>query len=147
MLRYERAMADVALDGPHSAMSHAAVMLPAAGDRATGRAVLVAIMLAVAFLTRCANLGDWNFEVDDQYFALIGHRMLAGETLYVDIFDRKGPALYLLYAGLAAFGTSPVAYQLAATLCIALAGYGIARIAALLGAERGGAVAGVTKRR
>ena len=124
-------------------MSHAAVMLPAAGDRATGRAALVAIMLAVAFLTRCANLGDWNFEVDDQYFALIGHRMLAGDTLYVAIFDRKGPALYLLYAGLAAFGTSPVAYQLAATLCIALAGYGIARIAALLGAERGGAVAGV----
>ena len=139
MLRYDPAMADVALGGP----SQAAVMPHASGDRAMGRATLLAIMLAVAFLTRCANLGDWNFEVDDQYFALIGDRMLAGDTLYVDIFDRKGPALYLLYAGLAVFGTSPVAYQLAATLCIALTGYGIARISALLGTARGGVVAGV----
>ena len=113
------------------------------GDHNTQRTVLAAIMLAAAFLTRCANLGDWNFEVDDQYFSLIGHRMLAGDTLYVDIFDRKGPVLYLIYAGLAAFGTSPVAYQLAATACVALTGYGIARIAALLGAARGGVVAGV----
>ena len=136
-------MADVALGGPYPALSHPAVMPPVSDDRATGRAVLIATMLAAAFLTRCANLGDWNFEVDDQYFALIGHRMLAGDILYVDIFDRKGPALYVIYAGLAAFGTSPVAYQLAATLCIALAGYGIARIAALLGAARGGVVGGV----
>ena len=136
-------MADVALGGPYPALSHPAVMPPVSDDRATGRAVLIATMLAAAFLTRCANLGDWNFEVDDQYFALIGHRMLAGDTLYVDIFDRKGPALYVIYAGFAAFGTSPVAYQLAATLCIALAGYGIARIATLLGAARGGVVGGV----
>ena len=136
-------MAGVALGGPYPALSQAAVQPYGPGDRVMGRAVLAAIMLAAAFLTRCANLGDWNFEVDDQYFALIGHRMLAGDTLYVDIFDRKGPALYMVYAGLAALGTSPVAYQLAATVCTALTGYGIARIAALLGAARGGAVAGV----
>ena len=114
-----------------------------ANERGASRAMLLGIMLAAAFLTRCANLGDWNFEVDDQYFALIGHRMLAGDTLYVDIFDRKGPALYLLYAGLAAFGSSPVAYQLAGIAATALAGYGVARIAALIGAARGGIAAGI----
>lgn len=118
---------------------------PGAGDeeRAIPRTALFLIMLGAAFATRCANLGDWNFEVDDQYFALVGHRMLAGDLLYVDIFDRKGPALYLLYAALAEFGASPVAYQLAGTLAVALAGYGIARIAGLLGAGRGGVAAGV----
>ena len=136
-------MADVALGGPYRVVSQAAEWSIGSHDRAISRAALATIMLAAVFLTRCANLGDWNFEVDDQYFALIGHRMLAGDTLYVDIFDRKGPALYLVFAGLAALGTSPVAYQLAATVCTALAGYGIARISALLGAARGGAVAGV----
>lgn len=112
-------------------------------DHGVRRAVLLGIMLIAAFLPRCANLGDWNFEVDDQFFALVGHRMLAGDVLYVDIFDRKGPALYLMYAALAGFGASPVAYQLAGAVCTALAGYGVARIAALLGAARGGAAAGV----
>ena len=139
-------MADVALGGPYRVVSQAAEWSIGSHDRAISRAALATIMLAAALLTRCANLGDWNFEVDDQYFAMIGHRMLAGDTLYVDIFDRKGPALYLVFAGLAALGTSPVAYQLAATVCTALAGYGIARISALLGAARGGVTFSQTAR-
>ena len=136
-------MANVVSCGPIPAAPRALSQDAGAEDRGGRRAVLLAIMLAAAFLVRCANLGDWNFEVDDQYFALVGHRMLAGDVLYVDIFDRKGPALYLMYAALAGFGASPVGYQLAGAVCTALAGYGIARIAGLLGAARGGAAAGV----
>ncbi|HWK63485.1 MAG TPA: hypothetical protein VNS34_00990 [Rhizobiaceae bacterium] len=99
-------------------------------------------MLAFAGLLRCINLGDWNYEVDDQYFSLVGHRMLAGDILYVDIFDRKGPALYLTYMVLAGIWGSVISYQLAGTLCVALAAYGIARIAALLVGAREGLVAG-----
>jgi hypothetical protein len=110
---------------------------------AANRAALFLALLAVAFVLRCANLGDWNYEVDDQFFSLVGHRMLAGDMLYVDIFDRKGPALYLTYMALAALWDSVMAYQLAGTACIALAAYGIARIATMLVGARGGLVAGV----
>jgi hypothetical protein len=140
-------MASVFLTAPPPAAQNvgpnADVPTAIANERGASRAMLLTIMLAAAFLPRCANLGDWNFEVDDQYFALVGHRMLAGDMLYVDIFDRKGPALYLLYAALAAFGSSPVAYQLAGIVATALAGYGVARIAALIGAARGGIAAGI----
>lgn len=136
-------MASTVLSAPLPAAPNAQPPTAIEAERGVSRAMLLAIMLAAAFLTRCANLGDWNFEVDDQYFALVGHRMLAGDTLYVDIFDRKGPALYLLYAGLAALGSSPVAYQLAGIAATALAGYGVARIAALIGAARGGIAAGI----
>ena len=136
-------MASVVLSAPLPAEPNGGSPTAMGIERGVSRAMLLAIMLAAAFLTRCANLGDWNFEVDDQYFALVGHRMLAGDTLYVDIFDRKGPALYLLYAALAGFGTSPIAYQLAGIFAIGLAGYGVARIAALIGSERGGVAAGI----
>jgi hypothetical protein len=106
------------------------------------RAALFFVLLAFAGLLRCINLGDWNYEVDDQYFSLVGHRMLAGDVLYVDIFDRKGPALYLTYMILAGIWGSVVSYQLAGTLCVSLAAYGIARIATLLTGTQEGFIAG-----
>ncbi len=109
---------------------------------ANSRAGQFGLLLVVAFALRAANLGDWNYEVDDQFFALVGQRIFAGDVLYADLFDRKGPALYLVFAILAVFGKSVVPYQLFATLCTALGAFGIARIAALLTGGRGALIAG-----
>jgi hypothetical protein len=108
------------------------------------RRLLLLYCALFALATRWQNFGDWNFEVDDQFYFLVGHRLLAGDLLYVDIFDRKGPALYLTYAFAALFGKSPISYQLMGTFATALAAYGIARIAAHLGARMAGLVAALT---
>ncbi|WP_395333604.1 hypothetical protein WBP06_08045 [Novosphingobium sp. BL-8H] len=90
------------------------------------------ILLAFALLIRSPTFGLWNYDIDDQFYDLVGRRLLAGDMLYVDIWDRKGPGLYLFYAALAAISSSPLGYQLAATACAATAGYATTRIASLL---------------
>lgn len=101
--------------------------------------MLFASLAVVTFLLRAPALGDWNLEIDDQWYALVGHRLLAGDLLYVDIFDRKGPALYLAFAALALFGKSAIPYQIFAGLCATWAAYLTARLAM----ARSNAVAGL----
>ena len=86
-------------------------------------------LLGVALLVRDATFGEWNYDTDEQFYALVGRRMLNGATLYVDIWDRKPPALYLVYAGIALISRSVWAFQIAATLCAVAGTYGITRIA------------------
>ena len=85
-------------------------------------------LLGVALLIRGATFGEWNYDTDEQFYALVGRRMLDGATLYVDIWDRKPPALYLVYAAIALVSSSVLAFQIAATLCAVVGAYGIARI-------------------
>lgn len=87
------------------------------------------LLLAVAALLRAPAFGAWNFEVDDQFYHLIGQRLLHGDVLYVDVWDRKGPLLYIFYAACALLTASPWGYQIAATVCAALTGFGIACLA------------------
>jgi 4-amino-4-deoxy-L-arabinose transferase-like glycosyltransferase len=87
------------------------------------------VLLGVAFVFRGATFGEWNYDIDEQFYALVGRRLLDGATLYVDIWDRKPPALYLLYAAIASVSRSVLAFKVAAALCATLGAYGIARIA------------------
>lgn len=100
-------------------------------------------LLAFSILIRSPLYGDWNHDIDEQYYVLIGQRMLDGATLYVDIWDRKGPALYLFYALVATISRSTVAAQLAATLCAAAGGYGVNRIACLIAKPSAAFLAGL----
>ena len=99
--------------------------------------------LLFALAIRAAALADWFYDVDDQLYILIGQRMLRGALLYVDLWDRKGPALYLTYAAVAALSSSLMAFRLAAVLAAALGGYGINRIARLIAAPQGAMLAGL----
>lgn len=92
----------------------------------------LALFLLVAVAMRCPAYGEWNYAVDDQYFALVGRRLLAGDLLYVDIWDRKPPLLYLSYAAIAWLNPSTLSYQLVATLLAAIGAWGTARIARLI---------------
>jgi len=101
------------------------------------------LLLAFGLLIRGPAFGEWNFDIDDQCSARVGQRMLDGATLYVDIWDRKPPALYLTYSAISLISRSFLAYHLAATLSATLGAYGIARIAQRITGPMGALMAGI----
>ena len=107
------------------------------------RLAQAALFLVFALAVRFPAFGEWNYAVDDQFFALVGHRMLAGDLLYVDIWDRKPPLLYLTYAAIAWVDRSVIAYQLVATLFAALGSYATARTARLVASFPAAIMAGL----
>lgn len=107
----------------------------------SSRLAQFAFLFLIALLTRAPTFGEWNYDVDDQFYFLVGHRLLAGDTLYVDIWDRKGPLLYLLYAGFAAVSPSAAVFQLAAALSAALGATGINALTRLVSGPRQGLIA------
>jgi 4-amino-4-deoxy-L-arabinose transferase-like glycosyltransferase len=74
-------------------------------------------MLTLAFLLRCWWFGNPAIQVDEQFYLLVGDRLLHGALPYVDIWDRKPIGLFLLYAGTRLLGGDGIVqYQLVATL-------------------------------
>lgn len=87
--------------------------------------VIVAITLAL----RLPLIGDPFFHIDEQFYLLVGDRMLHGALPYVDIWDRKPIGLFLLFAGFRLLpGDGIVAYQVASTIAVVLTATVIARI-------------------
>lgn len=76
-------------------------------------------LLAFALATRISVFGDTNFFSDELLYLQIGQRMHDGLLPYVDLWDRKGPGLFLLYYLIAALSGSVLAYQIAAWLFVA----------------------------
>jgi len=75
------------------------------------------LMLALAVATRCIWYGDPVIQVDEQYYLLVGDRMLHGALPYLDAWDRKPVGLFLLYAAIRLLGGAGVyQYQIVATL-------------------------------
>lgn len=93
-------------------------MLPAPSARARAQWVLAAALLVVAFILRGRFFGDLVSHADEQFYLLVGDRMLHDHALpYVDIWDRKPVGLFLLFAAIRALGGNGVVeYQLVATL-------------------------------
>lgn len=73
------------------------------------------LLLAMAVLVRMQTFGNPVIQFDEQFYRLIGERMLQGAVPFVDIWDRKPIGLFLLYALAAAIGgENALAYQLLA---------------------------------
>jgi hypothetical protein len=90
----------------------------------------IAILLLIAFLLRAPLYGDPVIHSDEQFYLLVGDRMLHGALPYVDIWDRKPIGLFAIFAGARLLGgTGVLAYQLVATLFAAATAWLIARIA------------------
>jgi hypothetical protein len=104
--------------------------------------VIAALLLAVAVALRAADFGNPVIHVDEQYYLLVGERLLHGALPYVDIWDRKPIGLFLLYAGAAALpGGDILGYQFLACLS-AVSTAGLVFASALrVGATRTGAIA------
>ena len=117
-------------------------------NRARGAWAMAGVPLLLWVISLAMHLplmGDWTYEVDDQFYALVGARLTRGATLYIDIWDRKGPALYYTFALLAAiWPTSVVAYQVAAATCAALTAWLITRICIALNCRKGALFAGLS---
>lgn len=99
-------------------------------------------LVLFALITRWTVLGDPNYDSDETLYFLVGQKMLDGYQLYVDIWDRKGPGLFLLYAGFAAISDSVLSYQIAALLFATATAFLIARIAHLYTGWLGSILAG-----
>ena len=75
-----------------------------------------ALVLAVAFATRAWAFGNPVLHVDEQYYLLVGDRLLDGAVPYVELWDRKPIGLFLLYAAIRLLpGDGILATQLVAT--------------------------------
>ncbi len=107
------------------------------------RRVQFALCVALALLTRAPVFGDPNYLPDEQLFYLIGQRMHDGLLPYVDIWDRKGPGLFLTYYLITGVSRDIVAYQAVAALFAAATGYVIVRLASRFAPVAGALLAGL----
>lgn len=76
----------------------------------------LAWLLGFAMLTRWSALGDDGYFNDELFYFAAGHHLHDGLLPYVGVWDRKGPGLFLGYYLFAAFGKSPLSYQIPALL-------------------------------
>lgn len=84
--------------------------------------------MLLAFLLRAHTLGDPNYRMDESFYLLVGERIRGGASLYTDIWDRKPPGLFLIYALAANFSDPVLAYQIFALLCAGSTAWVIAKI-------------------
>ena len=103
----------------------------AAGDRRAWTIVLAVILIAT-FAIRATHFGNPSMHVDEDFYLLVGDRMLhQGALPYVDIWDRKPIGIFLIYAAIRLLGGEGfVQYQVVATLFAAATAFVITRIAA-----------------
>ncbi|WP_010544781.1 hypothetical protein [Sphingomonas elodea] len=101
-------------------------------------ALLLLVLLAIAL--RAHDFGNPVIHVDEQYYLLVGDRMLHGARPYIDFWDRKPLGLFLLFEGMRLLpGDGILAYQWTATLFAAATAGLIALSARRLGARPLGA--------
>lgn len=86
------------------------------------------VLFLLAFALRWATFGDPALHTDEEFYFLVGQKMLDGALPYVDIWDRKPLGLFAIYAGIAAVSRSVVAYQVAATISAASTAFILTRI-------------------
>ena len=99
------------------------------------------VLLALAVATRLWDVGNPIVHVDEQYYLLVGDRMLHGAVPYIDIWDRKPIGLFAIFAAIRLLpGNGIVAYQLVALLFAAATAGVVERMARAVGASRGAAL-------
>src|SRR3546814_12959168 len=104
--------------------------LSTGGRRNIARIATAVILVAAAFALRGRYFGIPHLHVDEQFYLLVGARILNhGAIPYVDIWDRKPVSLFLLYAGIRLLGgvglvqSLVVATLFAAAKAILIAGW------------------------
>ena len=92
-------------------------LTPPAADSAQHRLIVVAMLLIIAVAGRAQTFGNPVLGYDEQFYLLVGDRMLHGAIPFVDIFDRKPIGLFLIYAFIRLLGgEGTLQYQLVAGL-------------------------------
>lgn len=78
-------------------------------------AAIALALLALAVATRISTYGHPDLHVDETFYFAAAIEMLHGAVPYVDVWDRKPPGHFMLYAGIAAISDWYGSYQIAAT--------------------------------
>lgn len=116
--------------------------LPRPRSESRGRDAV--LMLLAALAIRCWWFGNPVVQVDEQFYLLVGDRMLHGALPYVDIWDRKPIGLFLIYAATRLLGGGGVIeYQLVATLFAAVMAFLVVRLARMRTGSVGAWTAGL----
>ena len=103
---------------------------------------MAAVLAVVALALRAWDFGNPVIHVDEQYYLLVGDRMVHGALPYIDIWDRKPVGLFLIYAAMRLLpGDGVIAYQLVASAFATATAYIVWRAALRTGASRTGALA------
>ena len=72
----------------------------------------LALVVLIAFRLHAFGL---PLETDECNYAYFGARLLAGDRLYVDLWDHQPPGVFVLFAGIIAiFGDEPVVFRMMA---------------------------------
>src|SRR3569832_393204 len=88
------------------------------------------LLVAVAFLIRARDFGNPLIDSDEQFYLLVGDRILHGTLPYVDLWDRKPIGLFLVYAAIRLLGGDGIIQnQLVATACVGATAVMIAIVA------------------
>jgi len=102
-----------------------------------------ALLLALAVAIRCVWFGDPVIQVDEQYYLVVGDRILHGAIPYVDVWDRKPVGLFLIYAAIRLLGGAGIyQYQIVATLFAWATALVIRQTARKVASERAAWIAG-----
>jgi len=97
-------------------------------------------MTVLAFGLRAWDFGNPVLDLDEQWYLLVGDRMLHGAVPFLDLWDRKPVGLFLLYALMRLLpGDGIVAYQAVATLFAGLTAAILVTLARRAGAAPRGA--------
>ena len=74
------------------------------------------VYLAAAIALRSMTFGNPVVHIDEQFYLLVGDRMLHGALPFVDIWDRKPLGLFLLFAAIRKLGGDGIVeYQIVAS--------------------------------
>lgn len=104
-----------------------------ATQRAPSLAIVGLLLAALTLAVRAQTFGNPFVGFDEQFYLLVGDRMLHGALPYVDIFDRKPIGLFLIFAGARAMGGAGIVqYQLVAAAFAACTALGIYALACRL---------------
>lgn len=101
-------------------------------------------MTIAAVASRLQIFGNPIVYTDEEYYLLVGERILQGAVPYIDLWDRKPAGLFLLYAAIRKLGGDGVlAYQIVGTLFAIATSLLIVRIALEFSNRWGAVAAGV----
>ena len=97
-------------------------------------------LLLAAIILRAQTFGNPVIEFDEQYYLLMGERMLDGALPYVDIWDRKPVGLFTLFAAFAWIGRlfggdGLIASQIGGVIAVVVTAELIRRMALRAGAD------------
>ena len=109
-----------------------------------GAPTVLALLAFSTVLARALTMGQPIVNIDEQFYLLVGDRMLQGALPYVDIWDRKPPVLFGIYAGIRALGGDGI-WQSTLVACAAIVGtaYFVYLLARRLSGPTGALAAGI----